>query len=40
MRPITNLFKALGWREETTFLLCALIAVATVYLAMLERGHL
>ena len=40
MRPITNLFRALGWRETTTFLMCALIAVATVYLAMLERGHL
>ena len=40
MRPITNLFRALGWRETTTFLLCALIAVATIYLAMLERGHL
>ena len=40
MRAITNLFRALGWREETTFLLCALVAVATVYLAMLERGHL
>ena len=40
MRLITNLFRALGWRETTTFLLCALIAVATVYLAMLERDHL
>ena len=40
MRPITNLFRALGWRETTTFLLCALVAVATVYLAMLERGQL
>ena len=40
MRAITNLFRALGWRETTTFLLCALIAVATIYLAMLERSHL
>lgn len=40
MRPITNLFRALGWREETTFLLCALLAVVGLYLVMLERGHL